>query len=130
MTQSSVGGTKHKRTKCINIQWGRIRRLRLTRSNFGKVIDAYDRHQKKGVPFPPSLFKSLKGEYKLDTKDSIMWGQMHESISFDAYIRETGNIVEKTGLHLFECGFLGSSPDGIVITRSGEKGDPRNKMPL
>ena len=89
----------------------------------------HNRNQQKGVPFPSSLFKSLRGEYKLDTKDSIMWGQMHESIACDSYIKETGNIVEKTGLHLFECGFLGSSPDGMVFSSSGEKGVLEIKCP-
>ena len=58
-----------------------------------------------------------------------MWGQMHENVAFDAYIKETGNHVEKTGLHLFECGFLGSSPDGIIITPSGAKGVLEIKCP-
>ncbi len=28
-----------------------------------------------GIPYPPSRFKSLKGEYNMGTKDSIMWGK-------------------------------------------------------
>ena len=54
--------------------WGKLRRLRLTGSNFGKVIDAYNRNIINGTPFPPSLFKLLKGEYQLGTKDSVIWG--------------------------------------------------------
>ena len=65
-----------------SLLWCRLRRMRLTGSNFGKVLDAYNRNMEKDTPYPSSLFKSLKGEYKLD---SIMWGQMHEDIAIDAY---------------------------------------------
>ena len=37
------------------------------------VIAAFDRNL-KGMLYPPSLFKSLKGEYNVGTKDSIIWG--------------------------------------------------------
>ena len=95
--------------------WGKLRRLRLTGSNFGKVLDAYNRNQSSGTPYPPSLFKSLKGEYQLGTKDSIIWGQVHEDVAIENYIERTKNQVYKIGLCLFECGFLGSSPDGFII---------------
>ena len=72
-----------------SLLWGRLRRLRLTGSNFGKVLDSYDRNQQKGTPYPLSLFKSLKGEYKSDTKDSIMWGQMNEDIAANADMNKT-----------------------------------------
>ena len=54
---------------------------------------------------------------------------MHKDTAIDAYVRQTGNLVEKNDLHLFECGFLGSSPDGLVITSSGEKGVLEVKCP-
>ena len=102
-----------------SILWGRLRRLRLTGSNFGKVIVAYNRNAQKNTPYPESLFKSLKGEYRMEGKDSIMWGQMHEDVAINAYIAKTKNQVEKIGLCLFECGYLGSSPDGRVIAPDG-----------
>ena len=109
--------------------WGKLRRLRLTGSNFGKVIDAYDRNLSKGTPYPPSLFKSLRGEYQLGTKDSIIWGQVHEDIAIERYVRDTKNKVEKVGLCLFECGFLGSTPDGLVIAENDERGALEVKCP-
>ena len=97
-----------------SVLWGRLRRLRLTGSNFGKVLDCYNRNALSGTPYPESLFKSLRGEYKMDGKESIMWGQMHEETAIKAYVAKTKFRVDQIGLCLFECGFLGSSPDGLV----------------
>ena len=110
--------------------WGRFRRLRLTGSNFGDVLAAVARHMASGKPYPASLFKKLKGEYCLGTKDCIMWGQMHEDHAIKQYMAETGNNVEKAGLYLFPCGYLGSTPDGIIISLNfPEKGVLEVKCP-
>ena len=101
--------------------WGLYRRLRLTGSNFGTVLKAIDRNQLKGRPFPPSLFKSLKGEYNLQKKDAIIWGQMHEDTALKEYVVKTGFQVVPTGLHLYPCGFLGCTPDGIVYAPGMEE---------
>ena len=98
--------------------WGRYRRLRLTASNFGKVLKAIQRNENTGRPFPPSLFKSLKGEYNLQKKDAIIWGQMHEETALKQYKMLTGNQVLHSGLQLFPCGYLGCSPDGIIIANA------------
>ena len=94
--------------------WGLYRRLRLTASNFGIVLKAISRNDRTGRPFPPSLFKTLKGEYNLQKKDPIIWGQMHEDTALKMYIGKTGFLVEPTGLNLFPCGFMGATPDGIL----------------
>ena len=91
--------------------WGKHRYLRLTGSNFGLVLAAYERHVSSNKPYSPSLFKTLKGEYSLSGKDSIMWGQMHEGKAIQDYIKLTGNTVKPVGLVLLPCGFLGCSPD-------------------
>ena len=109
--------------------WGQYRRLRLTGSNFGEVIKACQRNAIQNRPFPPSLFKKLMGEYSLGTKDSIMWGQMHKDVAIKGYEKHTGNVVKPAGLYLFACGFLGSSPDGIIETKAGEKGVLEVKCP-
>ncbi len=108
--------------------WGQFRRLRLTGSNFGDVIKAYERKRATDNPIAPSLLKKLRGEYSLGTKDSIMWGQMYEDVAIKKYKEETGNAVTPIGLVLFSCGFLGSSPDGIII-ENGEKGVLEVKCP-
>jgi len=111
--------------------WGRYRRLRLTGSNFGKVLQAIERNKNTGRPFPPSLFKSLKGEYNLQKRDAIIWGQMHEKTALAQYQVATGNQVLQSGLQLFPCGYLGCSPDGIVIPQdcSGNHGALEIKCP-
>ena len=43
-----------------------------------------------------------------------MWGQMHEDHAIQKYKEKAGNDVEKAGLYLFPCGYLGSTPDGII----------------
>ena len=110
--------TKDQRTSHL---WGKIRWLRLTGSNVGKVLAAYDRHQQFSNAYPPSLFKTLRGEYSLQGKDSIIWGQVHEKQAIEQYKIITGNQVSDIGLVLFECGYLGSTPDGIV-TQTSERG--------
>ena len=97
-----------------SVLWAQYRRLRLTGSNFGDVIRACYRNINQNRPFPPSLFKNLKGEYSFGSKDSILWGQMHEDVAVSQYQDITGNKVKPAGLYLFPCGFLGCSPDGII----------------
>ena len=97
--------------------WGMYRKLRLTASNFGRVLSAIERKERSGRAYPPSLFKALRGEYNLEKKDPIIWGQMHENEACEEYKLKTGNKVAETGFHLFPCGFLGCSPDGVVFPR-------------
>ncbi len=56
-------------------------------------------------PIAPSLLKKLGGE-SIGTKDSIMWGQMHEGIAIKKYTEETGNAVNQLGLCYFPVDFL------------------------
>lgn len=58
-----------------------------------------------------------------------MWGQMHEDAAMKAYQDFTGNTVEKAGLFLFPCGYLGCTPDGIISTADGERGVLEIKCP-
>ena len=39
---------------------------------------------------------------------------MHEAQAIQEYMEKTGNMAKPAGLHLFPCGFLGSSSDGII----------------
>ena len=87
------------------------------RKQFWAGLAAYDQHVSNNKPYPPSLFKILKGEYSLARKDPIMWGQMHEFKAVQDYINLTDNTVKPVGLVLLPCGFLGCSPDGLIYTR-------------
>ena len=77
---------------------GKHRYLCLTGSNFGMDFTAYERNISNSKPYPPSLFKTLKGEYSVAGKDSIMWGQIQEGKAFQEYIKLTGNTVKPVGL--------------------------------
>ena len=66
------------------------------------------------VRYPPSLFKTLQGEYSLEKKESVLFGIMHETAAINCYQMKTGQQVRKSGLTLFINGFLGGSPDGFV----------------
>ena len=94
-------------------------------------MQAIERNKNTGRPFPPSLFKSLKGEYSLQKKYTIIWGQMHEETALAQYQVSTGNQVLQSGLQLFPCGYRGCSPDGIVIPQdcSGNHGALEIKCP-
>lgn len=100
--------------------WGRYRQLRLTSSNFGQILDCYNRHKNSNIPYPKSLFKALKGEYNLSTQ-AVLWGQAHEEIAIERYAQVTNNFIEKIGLVLFPCGFLGSSPDRIILAKNASQ---------
>lgn len=90
--------------------WSKLRRFRLTASNFGKVIKATNRNS-----FPPSLFKTLKNEYDLSSKDCIIWGQTHESTALQQFNERHPELsVTPTGLWLYECGYLAATPDGLA----------------
>ena len=43
-----------------------------------------------------------------------MWGQMQENAALEQYKAVSGNTVAPIELHLFPCGILGSTPDGII----------------
>ena len=59
-------------------------------------------------------------------------GKNTQEIALEAYIRKTGNDVCDCALFLFSCGFLGSSPDGIIyyegriVFRNGYRKAPMN----
>ena len=58
-----------------NYLWGQFRKGRITASNFGLVLTALKQEQ-----FPPSLFKTLKGEYYIEKVKSVEWGIVHEKM--------------------------------------------------
>lgn len=91
--------------------WFLVKQLRLTASNFGEILDVY-RLKKKNVP--PSLLKKLHSPPNLTKVKSAMWGREHEPVALKAFTDASRLPVEKTGIWLHECGFLGASPDGLL----------------
>ncbi|VEN48783.1 unnamed protein product [Callosobruchus maculatus] len=92
-----------------NDMWLVARKNRLTSSNFGAILAAVNRNK-----YPPSLFKKLTESYTLDGIKAIQWGKQHESSGISLLEAEENLKVQKSGLWLDTCGFLGGSPDGLV----------------
>ncbi|XP_060865506.1 uncharacterized protein LOC132941457 [Metopolophium dirhodum] len=92
-----------------NIKWCLYRNFRLTSSNFHKII-----HATKINRYPNSLFKTLLGKYVVGVK-SIEWGRTHEVIAIQEFEKVYKCNVIKTGIWLHESGFLGASPDGLLL---------------
>ncbi|KAG0410463.1 hypothetical protein HPB47_012427 [Ixodes persulcatus] len=88
--------------------WQVERKLRLTASNFGKVLRACENDS-----FPPSLFRHLLGEYSLEGVTAVQWGILHEPDAIKAFSEATNLTPTPTRLWLHESGLLCASPDGI-----------------
>ena len=91
-----------------NPEWSRVRAGRLTASRFGEVIRACKRSS-----HPPSLVKSLLGEYNLDGVKAVQWGFKHEQQAVDDYVANFSKTVTEVGLLLHESGVLAASPDRL-----------------
>lgn len=114
---------KHSGTKMMSDflkqYWGMYQRLRLTASNFGWVLKQLNDMKTVDMHFQPLYSKDVKREYNTERRDAILRGQMHEEEALELYREKTGNIVMPSGLQLIPCGYLGCSPDGIIINNLG-----------
>jgi len=76
---------------------------------YGNILAAF--RKKK---YNPSLFKSLNNEYITTGVHAIEWGLNNEDAVL-SFLQKTENVViQKTGLWLHNCGYLGASPDGLI----------------
>ncbi|XP_028456238.1 uncharacterized protein LOC114570182 [Perca flavescens] len=94
-----------------NSLWFTYRKKRITASNFGLVLAAVKRKS-----YPPSLFKTLLGQYNLkEGSKACDWGILHEPRAKQEYTERTGVVIQERGLFLSDSGLLGGSPDGTVF---------------
>ncbi|KAJ8379116.1 hypothetical protein AAFF_G00231210 [Aldrovandia affinis] len=101
--RATVGQTK-------NALWTAYRKKRVTASNFGLVLKAVKRNS-----YPPSLFKTLLGQYNLKQgAHACDWGILHEPKAKQEYTERTGVTIQERGVFLSDSGLLGGSPDGMV----------------
>ncbi|KAL0973578.1 hypothetical protein UPYG_G00206350 [Umbra pygmaea] len=90
--------------------WSAYRKKRITASNFGLVLAAVKRSS-----YPPSLFKTLLGQYNLkEGSKACDWGILHEPRAKQQYTEHTGDVIQESGLFLSDSGLLGGSPHGTV----------------
>ena len=93
--------------------WKKIRKGRLTSSNFGRALSAIlNPHE--------STIEKLKGDIyfpkNIDSIPAVKWGKEHESVAISAYVNETGAFYDSTGLWMFKNNMLGASPDGLILS--------------
>lgn len=103
--------------------WHEKRKFRFTSSNFGMLC-------KRSKAFGIEFFENLWAEKRLDHVKSIQHGRKEERNAEQLYCTNTGNKVYKCGLIIHPYApFLGTSPDGLVITSMGEIGLVEFKCP-
>ena len=98
--------------------WHELRKGRITASNFAKVCKAVDANK-----CPPSLLKTLLGEYRECSAPSLVWGKKKEKTALQMYLR----VCRKTHVHphLLHKGlrlhstktYIGCSVDGLLTCK-------------
>jgi hypothetical protein len=89
-------------------RWHRERQWRLTASNFGTIIHATSRRNKK------TLCETLAHPRQIRTK-AIIHGHKYEKVALKKFEELEGVKVQQCGLFIDEdLPFLGASPDGII----------------
>lgn len=101
---------KATRRQSSSKRWREERYLRLTASNFGRVILRKSNYAKLAEEI---LFSRLP-----DSIPSLKWDRLHESDAFSQYLenlpeQEQKN-AHKAGFYIGEPTFLGASPDGVI----------------
>ena len=82
-------------------------------SNFGAVMKCKLNHEK----LARHLLESKKDLSKVR---AIRWGREHKDVAFDIYSSEMNKhhpylTLRKSGMYIGEPGYLGASPDGILV---------------
>ena len=119
LIQSMSVGQRH------NPLWFDARQWRITSSNFGRVCNRAFRQL-----YPPSLVKSLLGDYGIPHTAALQWGCDHETDAIQQYMLLSGSQVEECGVFLSEqFPYLATSPDGIISFGNGKFGVVEVKCP-
>ena len=96
-------------------QWYDERRYRITASNFGAIA-------KRRAPHPPLVKRLLYSTTSSIRREELDWGKEHEAIARAQYERtlEVGFKVVDSGFFVHDSGFLGATPDGLVLDNDGK----------
>ena len=108
-----------------NPVWLDARQWRVTSSNFGKVCNRQSQES-----YPPSLIKTILGDYGTPHSAALQWGCDHEHDAIQQYMVTTSTNVEECGVFLsIDYPFLATSPDGVIHLRNREFGIMEVKCP-
>ena len=92
-------------------EWHAARKGKLTASNVGAALGLCLWTSRKVA------FQRAMGTDTFEGNDATRWGSNNEPNAILAYSAHTGNLVEKTGLHVHEhTPWLAGSPDGLIGT--------------
>lgn len=92
-------------------EWHEARKGKLTASNVGAALGLCLWTSRKVA------FNRAMGLDTFEGNDATRWGSENETNALLAYTIHTGNLVEKTGLHVHKnTPWLAGSPDGLVGT--------------
>ena len=109
-----------------NPLWFDARQWRITSSNFGKVCNRQFRQL-----YPPSLVKSILGDYGTPRTAAIQWGCDHEAEAVSSYALKTLNSVRECGIFLStSIPYLATTPDGIIALSGTDFGLVEVKCPF
>jgi hypothetical protein len=95
-------------------RWFQERQLRLTASKFGLVVKRKRQHT--------SLVSQLLYKSVSASVSALQWGREHEADALNQYQRTLSSDlkVSRVGIYIDQCGYLGASPDGIVVDINGQ----------
>ena len=101
------------RLQHMSSRWHSERKFRITASNFGIVA-------KRRAPNPPLVRRLLYASTIEVTAAALEWGRSHEDEARRKYEEslEPECSIQQCGLFVHENGFLGASPDGVVLNNS------------
>ena len=111
--RKSVEKSTRRQSACR--RWREERYLRLTASNFGRVLLRRSNYTKLAEEI---LYSKLP-----ESIPSLKWGKIHEDEAFIQYLEMSSDqeAVRKAGFYIGNPSFLGASPDGVVETTAGFK---------
>ena len=97
-------------------EWHIQRRYRITASNFGSVV-------KRKNPHPPLVKRFLYSSTSSINRDALQWGRDHEAdakLHYERTCLEPGYSLVECGLFVDKSGFLGATPDGMVVDKDNK----------
>ena len=90
--------------------WHRLRKCRIGASHAGWVLNCFRRKT-----CPPSLMKTLRGEYDFSQITAVNWGVKNEAMAIEACEKDKNIKIKPSGAWVSDqYSFLIASPDGII----------------